>query len=75
MSRKGDCWDNGVAESFFGTFKIKLIFGATYFRRADTKRDIVDYFEMFYSSRRRRLSLGYMNPMEFEKQQYWKKAA
>ncbi|MBM9615013.1 transposase [Desulfobulbus rhabdoformis] len=75
MSRKGDCWDNAVAESFFGTLKIELVFGTTYFSRADAKRDIVDYIEMFYNSRRRHSSLGYMPPMEFEKQKLWKDAA
>jgi len=75
MSRKGDCWDNAVAESFFGTLKIELIFGVKYSSRTDARRDIVDYIEMFYNCRRRHFSLGYMNPMEFEKQQHWKKAA
>jgi len=75
MSRKGDCWDNAVAESFFGTLKVELIFGATYFSRTDARRDIVDYIEMFYNSRRRHSTLSYLNPMEFEKQQHWIKAA
>ena len=75
MSRKGNCWDNAVAESFFGTLKMELIFGATYSSRTDARQGIVDYIEMFYNSRRRHSSLGYMNPMEFEKQQHWKKAA
>lgn len=75
MSRKGDCWDNAVAESFFGSLKIEQIFGMRYLSRSAARQDIVDYIEMFYNSRRRRSSLGYMNPMEFEKQQLWKKAA
>jgi len=75
MSRKGDCWDNAVAESFFGTLKMELIFGAIYSSRADARQDIVDYIEMFYNSRRRHSFLGYMSPMDFEKQKFWKKAA
>lgn len=75
MSRKGDCWDNAVAESFFGSLKIERIFGMRYLSRTAARQDIVDYIEMFYNSRRRHSSLGYMSPMEFEKQQLWKKAA
>ncbi|HSN22621.1 MAG TPA: IS3 family transposase [Methylomicrobium sp.] len=75
MSRKGDCWDNAVAESFFGSLKIEQIFGMRYLSRSVARQDIVDYIEMFYNSRRRHSSLGYMNPMEFEKQTLWKKAA
>jgi putative transposase len=75
MSRKGDCWDNAVAESFFGSLKIEQVFGMRYLSRSTARQDIVDYIEMFYNSRRRHSSLGYMNPMEFEKLQLWKKAA
>ena len=75
MSRKGDCWDNAVAESFFGSLKIEQVFGMRYLSRSAARQDIVDYIEMFYNSRRRHSSLGYMSPMEFEKQQFWKKAA
>ena len=75
MSRKGDCWDNAVAESFFGSLKIEQVFGMRYLSRSAARQDIVDYIEMFYNSRRRHSSLGYMNPMKFEKQQLWKKAA
>ena len=75
MSRKGDCWDNAVAESFFGSLKIEQVFGMRYLSRSAARQDIVDYIEMFYNSRRRHSFLGYMSPMEFEKQQLWKKAA
>ena len=75
MSGKGDCWDNAVAESFFGSLKVEQVFGAKYLTRSAAKQDIVDYIEMFYNSRRRHSSLGYMNPMDFENQQLWKKAA
>ena len=75
MSRKGNCWDNAVAESFFGSLKVEQVFGTQYPSRSAARPDIVEYIEMFYNSRRRHSSLGYMNPMEFEKQQLWKKAA
>ena len=68
MSRKGECWDNAVAESFFGSLKIEQVFGMRYLSRSAARQDIVDYIEMFYNSRRRHSSLGYLNPMEFEKQ-------
>jgi len=70
MSRKGDCWDNAVAESFFGSLKIEQVFGMRYLSRSAARQDIVDYIEMFYNSRHRHSSLGYMNPREFEKQQF-----
>lgn len=75
MSRKGNCWDNAVAESFFGSLKVEQVFGVRYPCRSSARQDIIEYIEMFYNSKRRHSSLGYMNPMEFEKQQLWKKAA
>jgi transposase InsO family protein len=75
MSRKGDCWDNSVAESFFGTLKIERIFDSIYQTRKEAKRDIVDYIEMFYNNKRRHSYLGYLSPKEFEKMMSMKKAA
>jgi putative transposase len=75
MSRKGDCWDNSVAESFFGSLKTERVFDSSYSSREEARRDIVDYIEMFYNSRRRHSYLGYLSPAEFEKQMVLKKAA
>ena len=75
MSRKGNCWDNAVAESFFGSLKAERVFFANYKTREDAKRDIVDYIEMFYNSRRRHSYLGYISPKEFEEQRLLKKVA
>ncbi len=75
MSRKGDCWDNSVAESFFGSLKIERVFDSVYRTREEARRDIVDYIEMFYNSKRRHSYLGYLSPKEFEKQMALKKAA
>ena len=75
MSRKGDCWDNSVAESFFGSLKIEYVFYTTYSTREDARLDIVDYIEMFYNSKRRHSYLGYLSPKEFEKVMAIKKAA
>ena len=75
MSRKGNCWDNAVAESFFGSLKTERVFFSSYKTREAAKRDIVDYIEMFYNSNRRHSYLGYVSPKEFEKLWLLKKAA
>lgn len=75
MSRKGNCWDNAVAESFFGRLKTERVFFSNYTTRDAARNDIVDYIEMFYNSRRRHSYLGYMSPKEFEKKWLLKKAA
>ena len=75
MSRKGDCWDNAVAESFFGSLKTERVFFANYKTREEAKRDIVDYIEMFYNSKRRHSYLGYLSPKVFEEMWLLKKAA
>ena len=75
ISRKGNCWDNAVAESFFGTLKIELIHGADYTTRDQTKGDIVNYIEMFYNCKRRHSYLGYMSPMDWERLAALQKAA
>ncbi len=66
MSRKGDCWDNAVAESFFGSLKTERIFFTNYKTRDEARRDVVDYIEMFYNCRRRHSYLGYLSPMKYE---------
>ena len=66
MSRKGDCWDNAVAESFFGTLKSETVFEQKFETREQAKRNLIDYIEMFYNSQRRHSYLGYLTPMEFE---------
>jgi len=75
MSRKGDCWDNAVAESFFGTMKTEQIFFKDYRSREMARRDIVDYVEMFYNSKRRHSYLGNLSPKQYEEMQSLKKAA
>ncbi len=75
MSRKGNCWDNSVAESFFGSLKTERGYFPSYKAREEAKRDIIDYIEMFYNSNRRHSYLGYVSPKEFEKRWLLKKAA
>ena len=66
MSRKGDCYDNAVVESFFGTLKTELIHRQTWPTRASARSAIHDYIEIFYNRKRRHSSLGYCSPAEFE---------
>ena len=66
MSRTGDCWDNAVAESFFGTLKGELVDHERYPTRASAIRSICDYLEAFYNPSRRHSFLGYASPIEFE---------
>jgi len=75
MSRKGNCWDNSVAESFFGSLKTERVFFTNYKSRDEARKDIVDYIEMFYNSRRRHSYLGYVSPREFEEMRLFEKAA
>ncbi len=75
MSRKGDCWDNAVAESFFGSLKTERVFFTNYNTREEARRDVVDYVEMFYNSKRRHSYLGYLSPKEFEEMWLLKEAA
>ena len=73
MSGKGDCWDNAVAESFFGSLKTERVFLTEYATREEARRDVMDYIEMFYNSRRRHSYLGYVSPREFEAMHQQKK--
>ncbi len=66
MSKKGDCWDNAPAESFFASLKKDRIYWRHYHTREEAKQDIFDYLEMFYNSERLHSSLGYVSPREFE---------
>ena len=68
MSRKGDCWDNAVAESFFKTIKYEMIYHENFRTRQEAEMKIFEYIEMFYNSRRLHSSIGYMSPNKFELQ-------
>jgi len=67
MSRAGDCYDNAITETFFGTLKTELIYFEEYFLRDEARRSIFEYIEVFYNRQRRHSALGYMTPAEFEK--------
>jgi transposase InsO family protein len=66
MSRRGDCWDNAVAESFFGTLKTELLYELPLQTHSATRSAVADYIETFYDVRRRHSSLDYQSPLEFE---------
>lgn len=66
MSRKGECLDNAVAESFFGTLKTELVDHEDYPTKQDAKQSLFEYIEVFYNRRRRHSYLGYISPVEFE---------
>ena len=66
MSRKGDCWDNAVAESFFHTLKVELIHRMRFRTRDEAKRRIFEYVEMYYNRKRAHSTLGYLSPFAFE---------
>jgi len=66
MSRKGNCWDNAVMEQFFHSLKSEQICFTRYQTPEAARKDIVDYIEMFYNSRRAHSHLGYLSPNEYE---------
>ena len=66
MSRTGNCWDNAVSESLFGTVKIELTHHRSYETRREAKSDIFFYMESFYNRKRRHSTLGYMSPDAYE---------
>jgi transposase InsO family protein len=68
MSRRGDCWDNAVAESFFSTLKLELVYESAWRARAEARADIFEYLEVFYNGQRLHSSLGYLSPVAFERQ-------
>lgn len=68
MSRKGDCYDNAVAESFFSTLEFELLRRNDWHTRADARRAIFRYIETWYNRKRRHSSLGYLSPAAYEAQ-------
>ena len=68
MSRKGDCWDNAVVESFFSSLKTERVHHRLYRSRDEARRDIFEYIEVFYNRVRLHSTLGYLSPAQFESQ-------
>jgi transposase InsO family protein len=66
MSRKGDCWDNAVVESFFRSLKTEFIYFEDFARRAEAKSKTFEWVEVFYNRQRIHSTLGYKSPVEYE---------
>ncbi len=72
MSRRGNCYDNAVAESFFQLLKRERIRRKAYTTRQHARQDIFDYIEFFYNPKRKHGNNGILSPTEFERQQKWR---
>lgn len=68
MSRKGNCYDNAVAESFFSTLKNDLVHERDYQTREEARAEIFEFIEVFYNRQRLHQTLGYVSPEQFETQ-------
>ena len=66
MSRRGNCYDNAVAESFFHLLKTERIRRKTYKTRKKARQDVFDYIELFYNPKRRHANNGMLSPTQFE---------
>jgi putative transposase len=75
MSRKGNCYDNAVMESFFATLKQQLVYHQQYQTRKEAKQDIFEYIEVWYNRQRRHATLGYLSPEQFENKRRYQMAA
>ncbi|WP_152622440.1 IS3 family transposase [Archangium violaceum] len=66
MSRKGNCWDNAVVESFFSSLKQELVYTTAFATHEQARLALFEYIEVFYNRQRRHSSLGYVSPVDFE---------
>lgn len=66
MSRRGDCWDNAVVESFFHTLRVERVAEQRYATRAEAVADVADFIERFYNRVRRHSTLGGLSPALYE---------
>ena len=71
MSRRGDCWDNAPAESFFATLKKELVHHEVYETRTEARASLFEYIEVFYNRQRLHSSLSYVSPTDFEASAAW----
>tara|TARA_B110000459_G_scaffold150604_1_gene164253 strand:- start:434 stop:652 length:219 start_codon:yes stop_codon:yes gene_type:complete len=69
MSRKGNCWDNAVAESFFHTLKTELTHHENFKTREEAKQEIFNYIEAYYNRSRMHSANDYLSPVAYEKTQ------
>jgi transposase InsO family protein len=73
MSRRGNCWDNAVAESLFSLLKLELVAGERFNSRQQARDSIFEYIEVFYNRSRIHSATGYLSPAEYEEK--FKRAA
>ncbi len=66
MSRKGNCWDNAVAESFFHTLKVELLKDEPLTDRVTLQQQVFEYIEVDYNKTRRHSAIGYLSPENYE---------
>jgi putative transposase len=72
MSRRANCWDNSVAESFFGTLKTELVHRHQFHNHVAARTTIAEWIEVFYNRQRMHSFIGYVSPVQFE-DDYWRK--
>ena len=70
MSRRANCWDNAVAESFFSTLKTELVHDVIFTTKASATSTIAEWIEVFYNGQRRHSTLGHVAPAVFERRYY-----
>ena len=75
LSRKGQCWDNAVGESWFSTLKEELIYRQSWATKAQVRRAVFEFIEVFYNRQRLHSSLDYLSPAEYESRIHHCKAA
>lgn len=68
MSRRGNCWDNAVAESFFSALKLEMVAGERFSNRQQARDSAFEYIEVFYNRGRIHSAAGYLSPAEYEEQ-------
>ncbi len=66
MSKKGDCYDNAITETFFHSLKMELVCFDRYQTRKQARLSVFEYIEIFYNRERRHSALGYLSPLNFQ---------
>ena len=70
MSRRGNCWNNAVAKSFFATLKKQAVFGERFLTRQEAQQTIFEYIECYYNRVRRHSTNNWLSPMDYETTYY-----
>ena len=70
MSRRGNCWDNAVAEAFFATLKREHVYRTIFLTHESAMTSIAEWIEVFYNGQRRHSTIGYCSPVEYERAYY-----